>query len=135
MGWLLIVSIAAITSIMTMVQLIALTLTTTQSPGGQAKLGPQRTNLFRPRARRRRMERSTEKQPITPSAMVRTALISTHHTRREKQAVANCFRPTSSSRHFSPSHIGAHGAAVYAEAGLTKVMTSDLTFFNGEHRR
>jgi hypothetical protein len=42
MGLLLIVSIAAMTSFMTMVQLIALTLTTTQSPAVQAKVGPQR---------------------------------------------------------------------------------------------
>ena len=43
MGSLLIVSIAAMTSFMTMVQLIALTLTTTQSPPAQVKVGPQRT--------------------------------------------------------------------------------------------
>jgi hypothetical protein len=43
MGWLLIVSIAAMTSFMTMVQLIALTLTTTRSPAVQASVSPQRT--------------------------------------------------------------------------------------------
>ena len=37
MGWLLIISIAAMTSFMTMVQLIALTLTTAKMPASQAK--------------------------------------------------------------------------------------------------
>ena len=43
MGWLLIVSIAAMTSVMTMVQLIALTLTTQISPAPQAKAGSEKT--------------------------------------------------------------------------------------------
>ncbi len=42
MGWLLIVSIAAMTSVMTMVQLIALTVTLPISPAPQANVRPQR---------------------------------------------------------------------------------------------
>ena len=44
MGLLLIISIGAMTSFMTMVQLIALTLTTMQSPAAQASGGSQRTD-------------------------------------------------------------------------------------------
>jgi hypothetical protein len=69
MGWLLIVSIAAMTSFMTMVQLIALTLTTTQSPGGQAKLGPQRT------------ESISAKSQTKKNGKVRRK--ATHHTQRD----------------------------------------------------
>jgi hypothetical protein len=43
MGWLLIVSIAAMTSVMTMVQLIALTITLPISPAPQANGGSRKT--------------------------------------------------------------------------------------------
>ena len=43
MGWLLIVSIAAMTSVMTMLQLVVLALTLTPSPAVQASGGSQRT--------------------------------------------------------------------------------------------
>jgi hypothetical protein len=68
MGWLLIVSIAAMTSFMTMVQLIALTLTTTQSPAVQVKVGPQRTESV-----------SAKSQTKKNGKVRRTA---THHARR-----------------------------------------------------
>jgi hypothetical protein len=67
MGWLLIVSIAAMTIFMTMVQLIALTLTTTQFPAVQAKVGPQRTEFV-----------SAKSQ--TKNGKIRRK--ATHHTRR-----------------------------------------------------
>ena len=44
MGWLLFASIAAMTSFMTLVQLIALTFTLPLSPAPQASVGPQRTD-------------------------------------------------------------------------------------------
>ena len=68
MGWLLIASIAAMTSFMTMVQLIALTLTTTQSPAVPVKVGPQRTESV-----------STKGQTKKNRKVRRTA---TRHTRR-----------------------------------------------------
>ena len=68
MGSLLIVSIAAMTSFMTMVQLIALTLTTTQSRAVQAKVGPQSTEVI-----------SAKSQTKKNGKVRRKA---THHTRR-----------------------------------------------------
>jgi hypothetical protein len=67
MGLLLIVSIGAMTSFMTMVQLIALTLTM-QSPAGQTKVAPRMT------------ESVSAKSHTKKNAKVRRT--STHHTRR-----------------------------------------------------
>jgi len=78
MGWLLIVSIAAMTSFMTMVQLIALTLTTTQSPAAQAKVGPQRTESV-----------SAKSETKKKNGKVRRT--ATHHTRRKGPHTAHVF--------------------------------------------
>jgi hypothetical protein len=80
MGWLLIVSIAAMTSFMTMVQLIALTLTTKQSPAVQASVGPKRTESV-----------SAKSQTKKNSKVRRTV---THRTRRTG----------THSAHFNASH-------------------------------
>jgi Cu/Zn superoxide dismutase len=77
MGWLLIVSIAAMTSFMTMVQLIALTLTTTQSPAVQASVGSQRT------------ESVSAKSQTKKNGKVRRS--ATHHTRRNGAHGAHVF--------------------------------------------
>jgi hypothetical protein len=77
MGWLLIVSIAAMTSFMTMVQLIALTLTTTQSPAVQTSVGPQGTESV-----------SAKSQTKKTAKVHRTA---THHTRRKGPHSAHVF--------------------------------------------
>jgi hypothetical protein len=77
MGWLLIVSIAAMTSFMTMVQLIALTLTTTPSPVVQTAVGPQRTESI-----------SAKSQTKKSGKVRRTA---THHTRRDGPHTAHVF--------------------------------------------
>jgi hypothetical protein len=68
MGLLLIISIGAMTSFMTMVQLIALALTTTQAPAAQAKVGPQRIDSISPKS-----------HPKKTAKVRRTA---NHHTRR-----------------------------------------------------
>jgi hypothetical protein len=70
MGWLLIVSIAAMTSFMTMVQLIALTLTTTQSPPAQASVGSQRTDS------------ASAKSQTKKNGKVVSRRSAKHHTRR-----------------------------------------------------
>jgi hypothetical protein len=68
MGLLLIVSIGAMTSFMTMVQLIALTLTTMQTPAVQTKVAPRMT------------ESVSAKSHTKKNAKV--SRTSTHHTRR-----------------------------------------------------
>ena len=80
MGLLLILSIAAMTSFMTMVQLIALTLTTTQAPPAQVKVGPQRTESV-----------SAKSQTKRNGKVHRTA---THRTQRDG----------GHSAHFNASH-------------------------------
>ena len=77
MGWLLIVSIVAMTSFMTMVQLIALTLTTTQSPAMHAKVGPQSTEFV-----------SAKSQTKKNGKVRRTAK---HHTRRNGPHTGHAF--------------------------------------------
>jgi len=84
MGWLLIVSIAAMTSFMTMVQLIALTLTTTQSPAAQAKVGPQR------------IESVSAKSETKKNGKVRRT--ATHHTRRKGPQTAHVFNASHQKR-------------------------------------
>jgi hypothetical protein len=76
MGRLLIVSIAAMTSFMTMVQLIALTLTTpTMTP--QAEVGSERTAVV------------AAKSDTKKTGSVATRRSARHHTRRHSKHSAN----------------------------------------------
>jgi hypothetical protein len=76
MGRLLIVSIAAMTSFMTMVQLIALTLTTpTMTP--QAEVGSERTAVVAAKSDTKKM------------GSVATRRSARHHTRRHSKHSAN----------------------------------------------
>ena len=77
MGWLLIATIAAMKSFMTMVQLIALTLTTTQSPAVHASVGSQRIESV-----------SAESQTKKNGKVRRTT---THRTRRNDAHSAHVF--------------------------------------------
>ena len=79
MGWLLIVSIAAMTSFMTMVHLIALTLTTTQAPAVQVKLGPQRTEFV------------SAKSQTKKNGKVVSRRSAKHHARRNGPHTAHAF--------------------------------------------
>ena len=75
MGRLFIVSIAAMTSFMTMVQLIALTLTTTKSPASQAST-PQIVKSL------------PAKSETTKTIKAVSRKSARHHTRRHKSAQA-----------------------------------------------
>jgi hypothetical protein len=76
MGRLLILSIAAMTSFMTMVQLIALTLTTPTSMTPQAKIGSERTAVVAAKSDTKKMESVASRR-------------SGRHTRRRSKHSAN----------------------------------------------
>ena len=88
MGWLLIVSIAAMTSFMTMVQLVALTLTTTQSPAMQANVGSQRTEAVSVKSQMKKngKVRRTATHHARSNGAHGAPTPSTHRT-RSKQAI------------------------------------------------
>jgi hypothetical protein len=77
MGWLLFASIAAMTSFMTLVQLIALTMTLPLSPAPQAKAGSERTEVISVKSPAKKNEKVVSR---------RSATHSTHHTRRHHGA-------------------------------------------------
>jgi hypothetical protein len=79
MGWLLIVSIAAMTSVMTMVQLIALTVTLPISPAPQAKVGSQRAESVAVRTYQKKNEKVVSRRSAT------------HRTRRKSVDSAHVF--------------------------------------------
>ena len=70
MGWLLFAGIAAMTSFMTLVQLIALTITLPLSPAPQANTGSERT------------EAVSVKNSAKKNRKVVSRRSATHHTRR-----------------------------------------------------
>jgi hypothetical protein len=72
MGWLLIASIAAMTSFMTLVQLIALTMTLPLSPAPQSKVGSERTEVVSGKSPAKKNEKVVSHKSATHR---------THHTR------------------------------------------------------
>ena len=83
MGWLLIVSIAAMTSVMTMVQLIALTLTLPISPAPQAKVGSQRTESVSVKTNQKKNEKVVSRRSATHRTRRHSAHFNAAHQKRE----------------------------------------------------
>jgi hypothetical protein len=77
MGWLLFASIAAMTGVMTMIQLIVLTLTLPTSATQQAKIGPERTAVVAAKSDTKKM------------GSVATRRSARHHTRRHSKHSAH----------------------------------------------
>jgi hypothetical protein len=86
MGWLLIVSIAAMTSVMTMVQLIALTVTLPISPAPQANVGSQRTESVAVKTYQKKNEKVVSRKSATHPTRrkgVHSAHFNASHQKRE----------------------------------------------------
>jgi hypothetical protein len=83
MGLLLIVSIAAMTSFMTMLQLIALTLTLTRSPAVQANVGSQKTESVSVKTNQKKNEKVVSRRSVTHRTRRHSTHFNAAHQKRE----------------------------------------------------